>query len=102
LLSANGDLQRDPHDVAGSEFAVVVPPSGILVAVSTSQRSYASGGDTFHAIWQAAAMTTLEGIVTGVVVAVSFIGMALVALVRRADRRAPVEMDSTHDDPNSR
>jgi hypothetical protein len=47
-------------------------------------------------------VSTLEGIVTAVVVALSFIGIAVVVLVRRADRRIPIELDPKHDDPTSR
>jgi hypothetical protein len=47
-------------------------------------------------------VSTLEGIVTGLVVMVSFVGIALVVLVRRAERRTPIEVDSMHDDPPSR
>jgi hypothetical protein len=44
-------------------------------------------------------MTTLEGIVATLVVAGSFVGIAVVLLVRRADRRAPIELDPRYDDP---
>ncbi len=60
-----------------------------------------SDGHTFHAIWQAAGVSTLEGIMTGLVVMVSFVGIALVVLVRRAERRTPIDVDSMHDDPTS-
>jgi hypothetical protein len=45
-------------------------------------------------------MSTLEGIVTAVVVVVSFIGIAVVILVRRAARR--IDLDPRYDDPTSR
>jgi len=44
-------------------------------------------------------MSTLEGIVTALVVVGSFVGIAAVGLVRRADRRAPIELDPRYDDP---
>jgi hypothetical protein len=44
-------------------------------------------------------MSTLEGIVTALVVVGSFVGMTVVLLVRRADRRAPIELDPRYDDP---
>jgi hypothetical protein len=43
-------------------------------------------------------MSTLEGIVTAVVVVVSFVGIAVVCLVRRAARR--LDLDPRYDDPN--
>jgi hypothetical protein len=45
-------------------------------------------------------MSTLEGIMTALVVAVSFIGIAVVALVRRAARRT--DLDPRYDDPANR
>jgi len=45
-------------------------------------------------------MSTLEGIVTALVVAVSFAGIAVVALVRRAARR--IDLDPRYDDPTDR
>jgi hypothetical protein len=45
-------------------------------------------------------MSTLEGIVTAVVVVVSFVGIAAVALMRRAARR--IDMDPRYDDPTNR
>jgi hypothetical protein len=48
-------------------------------------------------------MSTPEGIVTGLVVALSFVGIAVVILVRRADRLTSTELENpTHDDPTSR
>jgi hypothetical protein len=47
-------------------------------------------------------MSTLEGIVTAVVVVLSFVGIAVAALVRRADRRISSELDPRYDDPTSR
>jgi hypothetical protein len=44
-------------------------------------------------------MTTLEGIVTALIVVGSFVGASVVLLVRRADRRAPLELDPRYDDP---
>ena len=44
-------------------------------------------------------MTTLEGIVTALIVVGSFVGVSVVLLVRRADRRAPIELDPRYDDP---
>jgi hypothetical protein len=44
-------------------------------------------------------MSTLEGIVTAVVVVVSFVGIAVVALVRRAARR--IDLDPRYDDRTS-
>ena len=44
-------------------------------------------------------MNTLEGIVTAVVVVGSFVGITVVGLVRRADRRTPIELDPRYDDP---
>jgi hypothetical protein len=44
-------------------------------------------------------MSTLEGIVTAVIVAVSFVGIAVVVLVRRAARR--IDLDPRYDDPTS-
>ena len=45
-------------------------------------------------------MSTLEGIVTAVVVVLSFFGIAVVVLVRRAARR--IDLDPRYDDPKSR
>jgi hypothetical protein len=45
-------------------------------------------------------MTTLEGIVTAVIVGLSFVGIAVVALVRRAARR--IDLDPRYDDPTNR
>jgi hypothetical protein len=45
-------------------------------------------------------MSTLEGIATTVVVAVSFVGIAVVVLVRRAARR--IDLDPRYDEPASR
>jgi multisubunit Na+/H+ antiporter MnhC subunit len=45
-------------------------------------------------------MSTLEGIVTTVVVGASFVGIALVVLVRRAARR--IDLDPRYDDPKDR
>ena len=45
-------------------------------------------------------MSTLEGIVTAVVVVLSFFGIAVVVLVRRAARR--IDLDPRYDDPTSR
>jgi multisubunit Na+/H+ antiporter MnhC subunit len=47
-------------------------------------------------------MSTPEGVVTAVVVGLSFVGIAVVVLVRRAARRIPIELDPTYDDPTSR
>jgi cation transporter-like permease len=44
-------------------------------------------------------MSTLEGIATAVVMLVSFVGIAVVVLVRRAARR--VDLDPRYDDPTS-
>ena len=44
-------------------------------------------------------MSTLEGIVTAMIVVGSFVGISVVVLVRRADRRTPVERDPRYDDP---
>jgi hypothetical protein len=44
-------------------------------------------------------MSTLEGIVTALIVVGSFVGITVVVLVRRADRRAPIELDPRYDDP---
>jgi beta-lactamase regulating signal transducer with metallopeptidase domain len=44
-------------------------------------------------------MTTIEGIVTALVVVGSFVGITVVVLVRRADRRTPIELDPRYDDP---
>jgi hypothetical protein len=45
-------------------------------------------------------MSTVEGIVTAVVVVLSFVGIAGVLLVRRAARR--IDLDPRYDDPTSR
>jgi hypothetical protein len=45
-------------------------------------------------------MSTLEGIVTAVVVVPSFVGIAVVVLLRRAARRT--DLDPRYDDPTSR
>jgi len=45
-------------------------------------------------------MSTLEGVATTVVVVLSFVGIAVVALLRRAARR--IDMDPRYDDPTSR
>jgi hypothetical protein len=45
-------------------------------------------------------MSTLEGIVTGLVVVLSFVGIAVVALLRRTARR--IDMDPRNDDLTSR
>jgi hypothetical protein len=47
-------------------------------------------------------MSTLEGIVTTVVVVASLIGIAVAVLVRRAARRIPSELDPRYDDPAGR
>jgi hypothetical protein len=47
-------------------------------------------------------VTTPEGIVTAVVVVLSFIGFGAVVLARRRDRRGPIEPDPRYDDPTSR
>jgi hypothetical protein len=44
-------------------------------------------------------MSTLEGIVTAVVMLVSFGGIAVVVLMRRAARRS--DLDPRYDDPTS-
>jgi len=46
-------------------------------------------------------MSTLEGIVTAVVVVLSFVGIAVAVLVRRAARRIPIELDPRYDDSTS-
>lgn len=46
-------------------------------------------------------MSTLEGIVTAVIVLLSFVGIAVVVLVRHADRRSdpdPIDQDPRYDD----
>ena len=45
-------------------------------------------------------MSTLEGVVTAVVVVVSFVGVAVVVLARRAARR--IDMDPRNDEPANR
>jgi hypothetical protein len=45
-------------------------------------------------------MSTFEGIVTAVVVALSFVGIAVMVLLRRAARR--IDLDPRYDDPTSR
>jgi hypothetical protein len=45
-------------------------------------------------------MSTLEGIVTALVVVLSFVGFAVVAVLRRAARR--IDLDPRYDDPTSR
>jgi hypothetical protein len=45
-------------------------------------------------------VSTLEGIVTAVVVLVSFVGIAVVGLLRRAARR--IDLDPRYDDPSGR
>jgi hypothetical protein len=47
-------------------------------------------------------VTTIEGIVTAVVVVFSFVGIAVAAFARRAARRIPPELDPRYDDPTSR
>ncbi len=47
-------------------------------------------------------MTTLEGIVTAMVVVLSFLGIAVAVVVRRAAHRIPIELDPRNDDPTSR
>jgi hypothetical protein len=44
-------------------------------------------------------MSTLEGIVTALVVGLSFVGIAMVFLARRAARR--IDLDPRYDDPTS-
>ena len=57
-------------------------------------------GSTPDETGAAAHMSTLEGIATTVVVAVSFVGIAVVVLVRRAARR--IDLDPRYDEPASR
>jgi hypothetical protein len=45
-------------------------------------------------------MSTLEGIVTAVIVIASFVGITVMALVRRSARR--IDLDPRYDDPTSR
>ena len=45
-------------------------------------------------------MSTIEGIVTAVIVVLSFVGFAVVVLTRRAARR--IDLDPRYDDHTSR
>jgi hypothetical protein len=48
----------------------------------------------------AARMSTLEGVVTAVIVALSFVGIVVVVLLRRTARR--IDLDPRHDDTTNR
>ncbi len=63
----------------------------------SGRRSQAGlGGVHTETVADGASVSTLEGIVTGVIVVLSFAGIAVAAVVRRAAHRIPPDLDPRH------